>query len=71
LRGEGTTEEPEHALELLLFAHRFNQSLRIPTDDFDPRIAEIRALLPPALTQEIEALVETNTLETIVNKLLN
>lgn len=64
-------EEPEQALELLLFAHRFNQRLHIPTDDFDPLIAELRVLLPAEITDEIEARGETATLDSIVSKLLD
>jgi tetratricopeptide (TPR) repeat protein len=64
-------QEPESALELLLFAQQFNQNLHVPTDDFDPLIAELRALLPAEILDEIEAQREKETLDTIVRKLPN
>ena len=64
-------EEPEIAFELLLFAQRFNQNLHIPTDDFDPLIAELRTLLPSETMNEIETRRETITLNSIVSKLLD
>jgi hypothetical protein len=64
-------EEPELALELLLFAQRFNQNLHIPTDDFDPLIAELRSILPAEIADEIEGLAETTSLEALVAKVLD
>jgi tetratricopeptide (TPR) repeat protein len=69
-RLKNETGEQEIALELLLFAQRSNQNFHVPTDQFDPLIAELRAKLPATVVSDIESQSETTTLEMLVEKLL-
>jgi tetratricopeptide (TPR) repeat protein len=62
--------EFDDALELLLVAQQFYLSRHTPTDEFDPLIVELRAQLPAEVTGDIERRVESASIESIVNKIL-